>query len=97
MSGRSEARFVGRSGSPAAGRLLDDPPCILVSAVLVTVFVDPRINQNPDAQTVTLRIGVNDRWWAHVGLAHPRVDREWQLELTERAPSRFRKAEPSDA
>jgi hypothetical protein len=76
---------------------LDDAPCILVSAVLVTFFVCPRINQNPDAQTVTLRIGVNDRCWAHVGLAHGRIDRERQLELTERTPLGFRKAELSDA
>jgi hypothetical protein len=76
---------------------LDDPPGILVSAVVVTFFVCPRINQNPDAQTVTLRIGVNDRWWAHVGLGHARVDRERQLELTERTPLGFREAEPSDA
>lgn len=76
---------------------LNDPPCILVSAVLVTVFVYPRINQNPDAQTVTLRIGVDDRSWAHIGLAHARIDRERQFELTERTPWGFRNAELSDA
>jgi hypothetical protein len=76
---------------------LDDPPCILVSAVLVAIFVCPRINQNPDAQTVTLRIGVNDRWWAHVGLAHARIHRERQLELTRRTALGVRKADLSDA
>jgi hypothetical protein len=79
------------------GNQLGDPPCILVSAVLVTVFVDPRINENPDAQTVALRIGVNDRWWAHVGLPHARIDRERQFELTEPTSLGVRKAELSDA
>jgi hypothetical protein len=101
-SGGPRARSVLRSERPRKSvpgwtNQLDDPPCILVSAVLVTFFVYPRINQNPDTQTVPLRIGVNDRWWAHVGLAHARIDRERQLELTERTPFGFRKAEHSDA